>query len=160
MKKNVEKVAEEINISDIKRMIPHRYPFLLIDKVVGLKLGKSAIGIKNVTINEPYFDGHFPSKPIMPGVLIIESMAQTAAILVVKTLDEIDNDMLVYFMSMDNTKFRKLVVPGDTMYLHVEVLKQRKTVWKFYGKGIVNSEIVAESEFTAMMVSPSGEMQR
>ena len=154
MRMEASNPEERIMIPEIKRMIPHRYPFLLIDYVTNLDIGKTATGVKNVTFNEPFFQGHFPEKPIMPGVLIIESMAQTAAVLVVKTLNAIDNDMLVYFMSMDKTKFRKLVSPGDCLNLIVTVLKQRKNIWKFYGQGLVNAEIVAETEFTAMMVPP------
>ena len=145
---------EVIDIEEIKRLIPHRYPFLLIDFVKGITLGKSAIGMKNVTINEPFFPGHFPKEPIMPGVLIIEALAQTAAVLVVKTINQADEDLLVYFMSMNNTKFRKLVRPGDTLSLKVEVIQNRRNVWRFCGTALVSNEIVAESEFTAMMVKP------
>ena len=160
MKPEKTNFEDRIMIPEIKRMIPHRYPFLLIDYVTNCDLGKSALGVKNVTFNEPFFHGHFPDKPIMPGVLIIESMAQTAAVLVVKTLNELDNEMLVYFMSMDKTKFRKIVIPGDCLNLNVTVLKQRKNIWKFYGKGVVNKEIVAETEFTAMMVPPDGKASK
>ena len=146
---------QKININEIKRLIPHRYPFLLVDCVVDLKLGESAKGLKNVTINEPFFQGHFPKEPKMPGVLIIESLAQTAAILVAKTLKKINGDLLVYFMSMNNTKFRKLVKPGDTLNLLVTVNQSRRNVWKFHGKALVCDEIVAESVFTAMMVDPN-----
>ena len=146
---------QKININEIKRLIPHRYPFLLVDCVVDLKLGESAKGLKNVTINEPFFQGHFPKEPIMPGVLIIESLAQTAAILVAKTLKIINGDLLVYFMSMNNTKFRKLVKPGDTLNLSVIVNQSRRNVWKFHGEAYVRDEIVAESDFTAMMVDPN-----
>ena len=145
---------EVIDIEEIKRLIPHRYPFLLIDFVKAITLGKSAIGIKNVTINEPFFPGHFPKEPIMPGVLIVEALAQTAAVLVVKTINQADEDLLVYFMSMNNTKFRKLVRPGDTLSLKVEVIQNRRNVWRFCGTALVSNEIAAESEFTAMMVKP------
>jgi len=144
-----------LHVPEIKRLIPHRYPFLLIDCVKEIKLGESALGIKNVSINEPYFQGHFPKEPIMPGVLIVEALAQTAAVLVVKTIGEADNDLLVYFMSMNNTKFRKLVKPGDSLNLSVEVMHNRRNIWKFYGKALVSKELVAESEFTAMMVEPN-----
>lgn len=143
-----------VDILEIKRMIPHRYPFLLIDKVRDIEDGKSAIGIKNVTINEPFFEGHFPVRPVMPGVLIIEALAQTAAVLVVKTLDAIDQEMLVYFMSIDGAKFRKPVGPGDQIVLGVTVLRARGKVWKFKGEARVDGAIVAEAEFTAMMVPP------
>ena len=149
---NGQKIDDIINISEIKRLIPHRYPFLFIDSVTALQLGQSAIGIKNVSINEPFFQGHFPSEPIMPGVLIVESLAQTAAVLVAKTLNAIDNNMLVYFMSMNNTKFRKLVKPGDTLSLKVAVTQSRRNIWKFHGKAYVRDEIMAEADFTAMMV--------
>ena len=140
------------NLDEIKRLIPHRYPFLLIDKVEKIINGKSATGIKNVTANEPYFVGHFPSKPIMPGVLIIESLAQTAAILVSKTLNIVDHGFLVYFMSIENAKFRKLVQPGDVLHLEVLVKKNRSNTWKFSGNAFVEKKLVAEANFTAMMV--------
>ena len=125
------------NLEEIKRLIPHRYPFLLIDKVEKIIIGKSALGIKNVTVNEPYFQGHFPSKPIMPGVLIVESMAQTAAILVSKTIKIVDHDFLVYFMTINNAKFRKLVQPGDVLKLKVLVERNRGNTWKFSGNAFV-----------------------
>ena len=142
------------DLAEIKRMIPHRYPFLLIDRVADMVSGETAVGHKNVTANEPHFEGHFPSKPVMPGVMIVEAMAQTAAVLVVQTLDLIDKDMLVYFMSIDACKFRKPVVPGDCLELHVEVARNRGKVWKFAGKGIVDGAVVAEAEFTAMIMPP------
>ena len=114
-----------LDVPEIKRLIPHRYPFLLIDLVREIKLGESAVGVKNVSINEPFFQGHFPKKPIMPGVLIIEALAQTAAVLVVRTINRADDDLLVYFMSMSNTKFRKLVKPGDKIAL--DAIKYWKT---------------------------------
>ena len=139
---------------DIKRMIPHRYPFLLIDRVREIDLNKSAVGIKNVTFNEPHFQGHFPAQPIMPGVTIVEAMAQTAAVLVVMTLDMVDNDMLVYFLSIDNCKFRRPVTPGDQLELHVRVVRGRGKLWRFRGEGLVDGKVVAEAEFNAMMVPP------
>lgn len=142
------------DILDIKRMIPHRYPFLLIDAVREIRLGKSAVGIKNVTINEPHFQGHFPDRPVMPGVTIVEAMAQTAAVLVVKTLDMIDNNMLVYFLTINKCKFRHIVSPPDQLELHVKVLRGHGKLWKFYGEGRVNGKLVAEAEFQAMMVPP------
>ena len=140
------------NLEEIKRLIPHRYPFLLIDKVEKIIIGKSALGIKNVTINEPYFQGHFPSKPIMPGVLIIEAMAQTAAILVSKTIKIVDHDFLVYFMTISNAKFRKLVQPGDVLKLKVLVERNRGNTWKFSGNAFVEECLVTEANFTAMMI--------
>lgn len=142
------------DIHKIKALLPHRYPFLMIDRMKEVVLGKSAIGIKNVTANEPHFQGHFPSKPVMPGVLIIEAMAQTASAMVVETLDAADKEPLVYFMSMDATKFRKVVEPGDQLELHVTVLRQRGKVWKMWGEGKVDGKVVAESEFTAMIIMP------
>ena len=142
------------DIQDIKRMIPHRYPFLLIDRVREIDLNKSADGIKNVTFNEPHFQGHFPAQPIMPGVTIVEAMAQTAAVLVVMTLDMVDNDMLVYFLSIDNCKFRRPVTPGDQLELHVRVVRGRGKLWRFRGEGLVDGKVVAEAEFNAMMVPP------
>lgn len=142
------------NINEIRRLLPHRYPFLFIDKVKDIKLGESAVGIKNVTINEPHFQGHFPTKPIMPGVTIVEAMAQTSCVLVIKTLGLEDTDVLVYFMTMDKTRFRKLVEPGDVLELHVKVLRGRGKVWKFWGEGKVNGQVVAESEYSAMIVMP------
>ncbi|MBR9863763.1 MAG: 3-hydroxyacyl-ACP dehydratase FabZ [Rhodobacteraceae bacterium] len=142
------------DIQDIKRMIPHRYPFLLIDRVKDVDLNKSAVGIKNVTYNEPHFQGHFPSSPIMPGVTIVEAMAQTAAVLVVMTLDMIDNDMLVYFLSIDKCKFRQPVTPGDQLELHVKVIRGRGKLWRFSGEAMVDGKVVAEAEFNAMMVPP------
>ena len=140
------------NLEEIKKLIPHRYPFLLIDKVENIIIGKSALGIKNVTVNEPYFQGHFPSKPIMPGVLIIESMAQTAAILVSKTIKIVDHDFLVYFMTISNAKFRKLVQPGDVLKLKVLVERNRGNTWKFSGNAFVEDKLVTEANFTAMMI--------
>lgn len=140
------------NLEEIKRLIPHRYPFLLIDKVEKIIIGKSALGIKNVTVNEPYFQGHFPSKPIMPGVLIIEAMAQTAAILVSKTIKIVDHDFLVYFMTINNAKFRKLVQPGDVLKLKVLVERNRGNTWKFSGNAFVEDNLVTEANFTAMMI--------
>lgn len=142
------------DIQDIKRMIPHRYPFLLIDRVKEIDLNKSAVGIKNVTYNEPHFQGHFPASPIMPGVTIVEAMAQTAAVLVVMTLNMIDNDMLVYFLSIDKCKFRKPVTPGDQLELHVKVIRGRGKLWRFSGEARVDGSVVAEAEFNAMMVPP------
>ena len=131
---------KEANLERIKRMIPHRYPFLLIDRVDDIVKNTSAIGIKNVTNNEPHFQGHFPDKPIMPGVMIVEAMAQTAGVLVVETLGMIDQDLLVYFMTLDKTRFRKLVVPGDVLELHVKILRGRGKIWKFWGEGKVNGD--------------------
>ena len=139
------------NIDEIKRLIPHRYPFLLIDKVINIVKNESATGIKNVTVNEPYFQGHFPSSPVLPGVLQIESMAQTAAVLVAKSLDISESSALVLLTTVDKAKFRRPVTPGDCMSLSVTVQKMRNKLWKFEGEVIVNSQKMSECEFSAMM---------
>ena len=139
------------NIDEIKRLIPHRYPFLLIDKVINIVKNESATGIKNVTVNEPYFEGHFPSSPVLPGVLQIESMAQTAAVLVAKSLDISDSNALVLLTTIDNAKFRRPVTPGDVMSLSITVQKMRNKIWKFEGVVIVDSKKMSECEFSAMM---------
>jgi len=143
---------KNIHIEEIIKSIPHRYPLLLVDKIVALEKNKKVVGIKNVTFNEPHFMGHFPSHPIMPGVLIVEAMAQTSAVMVVKSSDFNPEDKLVYFMSIDNVKFRKPVVPGDVLELHIEVIQNRGAVWKFSGTGIVNGAKVTQAEFSAMIV--------
>ena len=139
------------DIEDIQRRIPHRYPFLFIDFVKEINLDKSAIGVKNVTFNEPHFQGHFPKKPIMPGVTIVEAMAQTSAILVSHSLGTLDEELLVYFMTLDNCRFRKIVSPGDVLELHVSVLRKGSKIWKFEGKAIVGQSIVSEAIFSAML---------
>jgi 3-hydroxyacyl-[acyl-carrier-protein] dehydratase len=142
----------EIDIVRVMEMIPHRYPMLMIDRVVDLHPDKSAVGIKNVSINEQYFQGHFPSKPVMPGVLIIEAMAQTAAVLVVHTLGPAAEGKLVYFMTVDEARFRKPVVPGDTAHIHVSKLRHRGPVWKFSGEAKVGETLCAEATFSAMIL--------
>ncbi len=142
---------ETCNIDEIKGLIPHRYPFLLIDKVIDIVKNQSATGVKNVTINEPYFPGHFPSSPVVPGVLQIESMAQTAAVLVAKSLNISDPNTLVLLTTIDNAKFRKPVIPGDVMNLVISVKRMRNKLWKFEGQVIVESQRVSECEFSAMM---------
>lgn len=141
-----------IPVEQIMRMIPHRYPFLLVDRIQNFVPHQSARGIKNVTFNEPHFQGHFPNHPIMPGVLIVEAMAQTAGALVVNSLDLVDQGKLVYFMTINNTRFRKPVVPGDTLFLDVKVVRHRANVWKFSGDATVDNAIAAQSEFSAMIV--------
>jgi 3-hydroxyacyl-[acyl-carrier-protein] dehydratase len=135
-------------INDIMKHLPHRYPFLLVDRIVDLKPGERALGTKNVTINEPFFQGHFPGQPIMPGVLIIEAMAQVAGVMAFHSGME---GKSVYFMSIDHAKFRRPVVPGDQVMMDIKVLKQRGNVWKFSGVATVEGKVVAESEFTAMV---------
>jgi len=141
-----------INIERILEMIPHRYPLLLVDKVIDVVSGESATGIKNVTFNEPHFMGHFPNKPIMPGVLIVEAMAQTSAVLVVETLGGETEGKLVYFMSIDGVKFRKPVVPGDVLEIKTKVLQNRKNVWKFECVAEVDGQKVTEATISAMIV--------
>ena len=143
--------AESCNIDEIKNLIPHRYPFLFIDKVVNIVKNESATGVKNVTVNEPYFPGHFPSSPVVPGVLQIESMAQTAAVLVAKSLNISNSNALVLLTTIDNAKFRRPVIPGDVMSLVISVKRIRSTLWKFGGQVIVDSQKVSECEFSAMM---------
>ena len=133
-------------------MLPHRYPFLLIDRVLNVVPGESATGLKNITINEQFFAGHFPKHPIMPGVLIIEAMAQTAALMVVKTLGEEAMGKLVYFMTIEGAKFRKPVTPGDSIYIHIDKVQSRGPVWKFKGKAKVDDKVYAEAIFSAMIV--------
>ena len=144
------------DIGLIQRIIPHRYPFLLVDKVSDIDGYQSAVGIKNVTMNEPHFQGHFPSKPIMPGVTIIEALAQTSAVMVGVAMDMVDKDLLVYFMGIDNAKFRRMVVPGDVVRLAVETTRGKPggKVWKFRGVATVDGEMAAECDFTAMMDLP------
>lgn len=133
-------------------MIPHRYPFLMVDKVIDIVPNVSAIGIKNVTSSEPYFQGHFPQLPIMPGVLIIESMAQTAGILVIETLGSKAEGKAVYFMSISDAKFRKPVIPGDTILIHVVKKHRHGNVWRFYGRACVGNNLVAEATYVAMII--------
>jgi 3-hydroxyacyl-[acyl-carrier-protein] dehydratase len=147
---------EIIDIQQIQGLIPHRYPMLLVDKIIDFKAGESCTGLKNVTFNEPHFQGHFPSFPIMPGVLIVEAMAQTSGALVVKTLGKKAEGKIVFFMSIEDAKFRKPVVPGDTLYIHVEVIKGRGAIWKFKGVAKVDEKIHAEAIFTAMIMNEDG----
>ncbi len=145
-------VVEAVDIAGIMHAIPHRYPFLLIDRVVDLVRNRSAIGVKNVSVNESFFAGHFPGHPVMPGVLLIESMAQTAAILVVETLGPESAGKLVYFMSIEGAKFRRPVVPGDQVRIHVEKLRNRGNVWKFSAVARVDGVSCAEATYAAMIM--------
>ncbi len=138
-----------IDIHEISRILPHRYPFLMVDKVIDLVPDKRIVGIKNVTINEPFFQGHFPDNPVMPGVLVVEAMAQVSGILAYKSGIQWSS---VYFMSIERAKFRKPVLPGDQLRLEIDVLHKRANVWKFSGTAHVNDTIVSEAEFTAMVV--------
>ena len=141
------------DIQLIQRIIPHRYPFLLVDKVIDIVGTKTATGIKNVTMNEPHFQGHFPGTPIMPGVTIIEAMAQTSAVMVGTTMKLMDKNMLIYFMGIDNCKFRRKVLPGDVLSMAIETTRGKPggKVWRFKGIATVDGELAAEAEFTAMM---------
>ena len=143
---------DELDVLQIMQKLPHRYPFLLVDRLTEIVLGESATGIKNVSINEPFFHGHFPNEPVMPGVLIIESMAQTAGCLVVHTLGAEAEGKLVFFMSIDNARFRKPVVPGDQMRIYVQKKKHRINIWKFNGVAKVGEQVMAEATFTAMIM--------
>jgi len=140
-----------LNIDRIMQMLPHRYPFLLVDRMINIVQGESATGIKNVTVNEPHFMGHFPGKPIMPGVLIIEAMAQTSGLLVIHSLGAEAEGKLVYFMSIEEAKFRKPVIPGDTLHIHVKKSKSRGNVWKFACEAHTKNGKVAEAIVSAMI---------
>jgi len=145
-------VVETVDIARILQAIPHRYPFLMIDRVVDLVTNQSAIGIKNVSINEAFFQGHFPNHPVMPGVLIIEAMAQTAAILVVETLGPDAAGRVVYFMSVEGAKFRRPVIPGDQIRIHCTKQRNRGSVWKFHAVARVDGTSVAEATYAAMIM--------
>ena len=139
------------DIRKVLKALPHRYPLLLVDRVKSIELGERIHAVKAVTFNEEFFQGHFPGAPIMPGVTIIEALAQTSAVLVGLTLDLVDKEPLVYFMSIDKAKFRRKVVPGDVLDLHVKVLRGSSKIWKFEGRASVNGEMAAEAEFMAMI---------
>ena len=148
-----EAQAIQIDIQRIMEMIPHRHPFLMIDKIVDAVANVRATGIKNVSINEQYFQGHFPVRPVMPGVLIIEAMAQTAAVLVVHTLGREAEGKLVYFMSIDSARFRRPVFPGDCLHVRVTKQRNRGNVWKFEGRAKVGENLMAEAVFAAMILN-------
>ena len=147
-----EQTGITIDIDRIMQMIPHRYPFLMVDRMVDVIPNERAVGIKNVSINEPFFQGHFPQRPVMPGVLIIEAMAQTSAILVVHTLGASAEGKLVYFMGIDSAKFRKPVGPGDQLHIHVTKERSRGNVWRFAGQAKVDGVLVAEAVYSAMIM--------
>jgi 3-hydroxyacyl-[acyl-carrier-protein] dehydratase len=146
------KKVTSLDIKKITELLPHRYPFLLIDRIIDIKGDQSAVGIKNVTANEYYFQGHFPIHPVMPGVLLIEGMAQTAGALCVFNLGDEYDASLVYFMAIDRARFRKPVMPGDTVYYHMEKIRNRGRVWRFKGEAKVDGKIVAEAEISATIV--------
>jgi 3-hydroxyacyl-[acyl-carrier-protein] dehydratase len=141
------------DIQMIQRMLPHRYPFLLVDKVVDIEGTESARGFKNVTMNEPHFQGHFPGTPIMPGVTIVEAMAQTAGVMIGAALGIKDQELQIYFMNIDKCKFRRKVIPGDVMEMIVTTLRGKKgsKIWRFAGKAMVEGELAAEAEFAALV---------
>jgi 3-hydroxyacyl-[acyl-carrier-protein] dehydratase len=147
------------DIQTIQRILPHRYPFLLVDKVEEIDGTQTSVGYKNVTMNEPHFQGHFPGTPIMPGVTIVEAMAQTAGVMIGVALDQLDRNMLIYFMSIDNCKFRRKVVPGDVLRMDVKTLRGKPggKIWKFSGVATVEGEMAAEAEFMAMLDLPKGD---
>lgn len=142
---------ETADIATVMKLLPHRYPFLLVDRMYDMKGDESCVGLKNVTMNEPFFQGHFPQFPVMPGVLIIEGLAQTAGALCVHSLGEGYKAELVYFMGIDKAKFRKPVVPGDQLHYHVKKIRNRGRVWRFAGEARVNDQVAAEAEISAML---------
>jgi 3-hydroxyacyl-[acyl-carrier-protein] dehydratase len=143
------------DVQKIMQLLPHRYPFLLVDKIIDIDRDESAIGIKNVTINEPFFQGHFPKFPVMPGVLIIEALAQTAGAICIHHAGETDIPQLVFFMGIDNAKFRKPVLPGDQLRLHVKKVRNRGKVWRFKCEAKVDGKTVCEADISAILVDPS-----
>lgn len=147
------------DILTIQRILPHRYPFLLVDKVEEINGTQSAVGYKNVTMNEPHFQGHFPGAPIMPGVTIVEAMAQTAGVMIGVALDQLDTNMLIYFMSIDKCKFRRKVIPGDVLRMDLTTLRGKPggKVWRFSGVATVEGEMAAEAEFMAMLDLPKAD---
>jgi len=147
-----EPQAPLMDVTAIEKILPHRYPFLLVDRVISLEPMKSLVALKSVTVNEPFFAGHFPGHPVMPGVLILEALAQAAALLAKKSMANDPGDKVTYLMAIDNARFRKPVVPGDRLELRVEVLKQKGAIWKEKAVAYVDGEVVAEAEFMAMLV--------
>jgi beta-hydroxyacyl-ACP dehydratase FabZ len=138
-----------MDVQTIMQHIPHRYPFLLVDRILELEPNKRVVGLKNVSMNEPFFQGHFPGTPIMPGVLILEAMAQTSGVLAIASMEKSGENALMYFMGLDQVKFRKMVVPGDQLIMELEVLKQRKKVMKLAGTAKVDGQVVAEAQLMA-----------
>lgn len=147
-----QETLEAIDIMRVMEVLPHRYPFLMVDRIINIRPGEGAVGVKNVTVNEPFFPGHFPAKPVMPGVLIIESMAQTAAAFVSHCENLDVSDKVVFFMSIDKARFRRPVLPGDQMHVHVSISQTRGTVWKFHGEAKVDGAVCADADYAAMLV--------
>jgi len=147
----IEETEIVVGIEEIINILPHRYPFLLVDAIIELEKGKRIVGIKNFTINEPFFQGHFPDYPIVPGVLLVESMAQTAGVLAYKSEPEKAKDKNFYFLGIDKAKFRKQVTPGNQVRMELELLRRRSPTWKFKGEAYVGSDLVAEAELLAMV---------
>jgi 3-hydroxyacyl-[acyl-carrier-protein] dehydratase len=141
-----------MDIKEIVRLLPHRYPFLLVDRILEGEKNKSLVGLKNVSMNEPYFQGHFPSDPIMPGVLILEGMAQVGGILAYYSLPEMIGEKLIYFAGIDKVRFRRPVVPGDQLIFEMMVIKHKGKIWKMAGKATVDKDVAAEAEFMAAFV--------
>ena len=148
-----------LDINAIKKIMPHRYPFLLVDRIIDLIPGKKVVGIKNVTTNEPFFQGHFPERPVMPGVLLIEAMAQVGGILMLDTETKAD-DKLIFFMGIDKAKFRKPVEPGDQLRFELEIIRRRSTMFKMAGKGYVMGDLVVEAELSAMIIDKKKENEK
>ena len=146
-------MPDALDIAGVLEHLPHRYPFLLIDRIREIELGKRIVALKNVTINEPFFQGHFPSRPVMPGVLLVEAMAQTAGALVLDFLGDEHAGKLVFFMSIDKARFRKPVVPGDTVHIKVKLTNKRAPVWKYWAEAHVDGKKVAEAEIGAMLIN-------
>lgn len=152
MNRKVEEPGEDIDYAEVARRIPHRYPFLLVDRAEDYRAHESIVGIKCVTINEPFFQGHFPGNPVMPGVLLIEAIAQSGAVLMSKSLNADVNGKTIFFMSLDNCRFRHPVRPGEVLRMPVEVVRARADVFKFRGRALVGDKVAAEAEFAAMVV--------
>ena len=152
MTRKTEDPGEDIDYAEVARRIPHRYPFLLVDRAEDYRAHQSIVGIKCVTINEPFFQGHFPNNPVMPGVLIVEAIAQSGAVLMSKSLDADTTGKTIFFMSLDNCRFRHPVRPGDVLRMPVEVVRARADVFKFRGRALVGDKVAAEAEFAAMVV--------
>ena len=153
----MSETTQSADIQRIQRILPHRYPFLLVDKVQEINGTESAVGYKNVTMNEPHFQGHFPGTPIMPGVTIVEAMAQTSGVMIGAALDLEDTELLIYFMSIDNCKFRRKVVPGDVLRMDIKTLRGKPggKIWKLHGVATVDGELAAEADFMAMVDIPA-----